>query len=158
MSMLGMILLTTGCVSHTARSELWARDSTFTMVYLGLRHKFHEVLKSDSKILGKDMHEFMTTISTKPLNNVGFLVSNMRLSEYAKSESENLKLKECICICSFYEIVDNIKKYTMIMQKNKEQKQKMIELETETRIVCKENKRIKENYQVHIQHLKKSYY
>ncbi|KAF0516458.1 hypothetical protein F8M41_017067 [Gigaspora margarita] len=112
------------------------------------------------------MHEFITTISTKTLNNIGFLVSNMRLSKYAKLELENLKLKECICMCSFYEIVDNIKNYAMIMhkqqqqlkQENKEQKQKMIELETETRIVYKENKRIKENYQVHIQRFKKSYH
>ncbi|KAF0521899.1 hypothetical protein F8M41_015675 [Gigaspora margarita] len=29
-------------------------------------------LKSGSEILVKDMREFMTTISTKPLNNVGF--------------------------------------------------------------------------------------
>ncbi|CAG8791472.1 22593_t:CDS:1 [Dentiscutata erythropus] len=109
----------------------------------------------------KDMREFMTTISTKPLNNVGFLVSNARLSEYAKLELENSELKERICVCFFHEIIDNIKKYAMIMceqqqqlkKKNKERKRKMIESETETRIVRKENKRIKEDYQVHIQHL-----
>ncbi|CAG8803984.1 653_t:CDS:2, partial [Racocetra fulgida] len=134
-----------------------ARGGTFTMAYLGLRRKFREVLTPESPSVDiSNMREFMTTISTKPLNNVGFLVSNGRLSEYAKSE-----LKERICVYSFHEIVDNIKKYAMIMheqqqqlkQENKERKRKMIELETETRIVRKENKRIKENYQVHIQHL-----
>ncbi|CAG8758537.1 12366_t:CDS:2, partial [Racocetra fulgida] len=74
----------------------------------------------------------MTTISTKPLNNVSFLVSNVRLSKYTKSELENLELKE---------------------SRQQGIETKMIKLETETRIVHKENKRIKEDYQVYIQYL-----
>ncbi|CAG8826044.1 5805_t:CDS:2 [Gigaspora margarita] len=69
------------------------------------------LIQSKCKILVKDLREFLHTISNQPKTSVGFLVSSVELGDNARIELENSPIKERICVCFYYEIVDKIFEY-----------------------------------------------
>ncbi|CAG8751942.1 9776_t:CDS:2 [Cetraspora pellucida] len=119
------------------------------------------LIQSKCKILVKDLREFLNTISKQPETSVGFLVSNVELSDNARIELEKSPIKERICVCFYYEIVDKIFEYARIFEEkhdklkkqNEERKRKADELKAENKFLRKQNKRLKEEFQSQIKEL-----
>jgi septal ring factor EnvC (AmiA/AmiB activator) len=106
------------------------------------------------------MREFLNTVTRKSRYQIGFLVSNVELSEYALRELNNSPIKNKICVCLFHEIVDKIKEYAEKIELEEEnKKRKIIELTYENEFLRKANKKIKEEhnekYEKSIEKLKK---
>ncbi|CAG8722702.1 12713_t:CDS:2, partial [Dentiscutata heterogama] len=103
------------------------------------------------KIEVKVLREFLNTIAENP-QFIGFLVSNVELGEYALKELKDSLLKDRICVCFYYEIVDKIKEHAEILKikqdkdenEKKENKRKFTEIEAEIKFLRRENKKIKE--------------
>ncbi|CAG8707156.1 23540_t:CDS:2 [Cetraspora pellucida] len=103
------------------------------------------------KVEVDEVRKLLNVISKKPETFIGFLVSNVPLSDYAQKELENSKLKHRICVCYFHEIVDKIFEYAQILDQNQERgewemekrKRKFKELKDENEFLKEENKRLK---------------
>ncbi|CAG8463717.1 792_t:CDS:1 [Cetraspora pellucida] len=117
------------------------------------------------KILIGEIREFLNTINKKNNDNhIGFFVSNVELSEYALKELNSSPVKNKICVCFYYQIIDKIKEHVNLLKNKKDKlekddenrKRKFIELEHENNILREMNKRIKdEKYEKLIEELRK---
>ncbi|CAG8701274.1 1817_t:CDS:2 [Dentiscutata erythropus] len=87
-----------------------------------------------------DLTKFPFYIISKWLKlSIGFLILNIELGNNARIELEYLPIKNWICVCFYYEIVDKIFEYA--------------QLETENKFLHKQNKKIKEKFQNRIKNL-----
>ncbi|KAF0548416.1 hypothetical protein F8M41_026122 [Gigaspora margarita] len=120
-------------------------------------------LNPKSKILVKDLREFLHTISNQPKTSVGFLVSSVELGDNARIELENSPIKERICVCFYYEIVDKIFEYARVLKekqdkllksKLKKGKEKPMSLKLRTNLFENKIKESKKNFKVKLKNLK----
>ncbi|CAG8449253.1 8819_t:CDS:2 [Cetraspora pellucida] len=112
------------------------------------------------KIPVSEIREFLNMANRRidDSQHIGFFVSNVGLGDNAENELNSSSLKDKICICLYYEIVNKIKEYAKLLKIDQEElkksdqdrKRKFIELKQENEILRMENKKIKqEKYEVY---------
>ncbi|CAG8685928.1 1217_t:CDS:2 [Cetraspora pellucida] len=74
-------------------------------------------LNPKDKVQVDEIRNLLNGFSKKPETFVGFLVSNLPLSDYSHKELDDPKIKHRICACFFYEIVDKKQKSSKIGSK-----------------------------------------
>jgi hypothetical protein len=84
-------------------------DPTYTYF---TTQKFFRVSEGETNDI-KNMCDFLDTISKKPPNFHGFFVSNVNLDKYSQEKFNDSNSKSRVCICSYQDIVDNIKKISI---------------------------------------------
>ncbi|CAG8670330.1 20085_t:CDS:2 [Cetraspora pellucida] len=121
----------------------------YKILFFLIRSKW---LNPNYKVEVEEVRKLLNVISKKPETFIGFLVTNVPLSDYAQNELEESILKHRICVCYFDEIVDKILEYAQILEQNQEEeemelekrKRKCNELEWENNFLREENKKLNE--------------
>ncbi|CAG8493248.1 7735_t:CDS:2 [Scutellospora calospora] len=93
------------------------------------------------KIQANEMREFLNSVLRKTQYQIGFLVSNVELGDNALNELNISPVKDRVCVCYDYEIVE--KKYEKHVEKlekyNEKLEKEVKEIKEEVNVIKKQN-------------------